>query len=433
MPQTPNLGIPYVQANQSAKETTINDAFLRIEQALSSSLAVNLAPGNATITLVDFQADFNFTLSGQTSSRDLIVPNIKKLFMVTNDGPFNAIVKTSSAGQTCTVQPAEKSLIWLDGNNNAQLIATNLAAISATNLLALTDTPDAYSGQAAKVLTVRSDETGVEFTTLSTGTYIPVSEKGAVNGVASLDGTGRVPSGQLPSYVDDVLEFANLAAFPGTGETAKLYVDMAQNKIYRWTGTIYVVIEGSPGTTDAVPEGATNLYFTADRVRSTVLTGLSTASSVVIAATDSVLQALGKLQAQISALPSVAAATVAEFRAATAGKYLTTDSVWGAGAEVPLTDDPTIAVDLATFINASVTLAGNRALGAPSNVKAGQTGHIRVIQDGTGSRTLSFATGYVFEGGVPPVMSTAANSIDLLMYKVLLSGSTLISALKAVS
>jgi hypothetical protein len=68
---------------------------------------------------------------------------------------------------------------------------------------------------------------------------------GAINGVASLDGTGRVPSTQLPSYVDDVLEFANLAAFPVTGETGKIYVALDTNLTYRWSGTAYVNIAPS--------------------------------------------------------------------------------------------------------------------------------------------------------------------------------------------
>lgn len=53
---------------------------------------------------------------------------------------------------------------------------------------------------------------------------------------------GKVPAAQLPSYVDDVLEYANLAAFPATGETGKIYVALDTNKIYRWSGSAYVVI-----------------------------------------------------------------------------------------------------------------------------------------------------------------------------------------------
>lgn len=70
------------------------------------------------------------------------------------------------------------------------------------------------------------------------------SEKGQANGYASLDGTGKVPSAQLPSYVDDVLEVANFAALPGTGESGKIYVTIDNSKQYRWSGSAYVVFNG---------------------------------------------------------------------------------------------------------------------------------------------------------------------------------------------
>ena len=87
-------------------------------------------------------------------------------------------------------------------------------------------------------------------------------QKGVANGLATLDAGGLVPAAQLPSFVDDVLEFANLAAFPATGETGKIYVALDTNITYRWSGSAYVVISASPGTTDDVPEGSVNLYFT---------------------------------------------------------------------------------------------------------------------------------------------------------------------------
>jgi len=75
--------------------------------------------------------------------------------------------------------------------------------------------------------------------------HIPLSLKGANNGVAELDNSGLVPAAQLPAYVDDVLEFANLAAFPGTGETGKIYIALDTNLTYRWSGSIYVEISAS--------------------------------------------------------------------------------------------------------------------------------------------------------------------------------------------
>lgn len=74
---------------------------------------------------------------------------------------------------------------------------------------------------------------------------IDISVKGTANGVAELDENGKVPSAQLPSYVDDVLEYSSISAFPATGETGKIYVALDTNKTYRWGGTEYVEISES--------------------------------------------------------------------------------------------------------------------------------------------------------------------------------------------
>lgn len=96
------------------------------------------------------------------------------------------------------------------------------------------------------------------------------ANKGVAGGYASLDGAGKVPSSQLPSFVDDVVEAASLASFPGSGETGKIYVALDTNKTYRWSGSTYVEISASPGSTDAVTEGSTNLYFTNARARTAI-------------------------------------------------------------------------------------------------------------------------------------------------------------------
>ena len=71
------------------------------------------------------------------------------------------------------------------------------------------------------------------------------SVKGAAGGLAELDESGKVPAAQLPSYVDDVLEFDSQAAFPETGETGKIYVAKDTNKTYRWSGSGYTEISAS--------------------------------------------------------------------------------------------------------------------------------------------------------------------------------------------
>ena len=77
--------------------------------------------------------------------------------------------------------------------------------------------------------------------------YTPedVSKKGKAGGYASLGDDGKVPSSQLPSYVDDVLEFSSKSNFPNPGEKGKIYVDLATENIYRWSGSTYTEISPS--------------------------------------------------------------------------------------------------------------------------------------------------------------------------------------------
>lgn len=74
---------------------------------------------------------------------------------------------------------------------------------------------------------------------------IATTAKGAANGVAELDSTGKVPSSQLPSFVDDVLEYDKQSSFPTTGEAGKIYIAQDTNKTYRWSGSAYVEISAS--------------------------------------------------------------------------------------------------------------------------------------------------------------------------------------------
>lgn len=74
---------------------------------------------------------------------------------------------------------------------------------------------------------------------------IASSLKGTASGVAELDANGKVPSSQLPSFVDDILEYSTVQDFPATGESGKLYVATTTNKTYRWSGSGYVEVSES--------------------------------------------------------------------------------------------------------------------------------------------------------------------------------------------
>jgi hypothetical protein len=87
----------------------------------------------------------------------------------------------------------------------------------------------------------------LEMPVKNAGTYTIATTDliGTANGLAELDSNGKVPSSQLPSFVDDVEEYANLAAFPVTGESGKIYLALDTNLTYRWGGSTYVEISPS--------------------------------------------------------------------------------------------------------------------------------------------------------------------------------------------
>ncbi len=191
-------------------------------------------------------------------------------------------------------------------------------------------------------ITISDLKTMLALNNVTNVAQLAASLKGAVNGVAELDSNGKVPSTQLPSYVDDVLEYADFASLPVTGETSKIYITLDTNKTYRWGGSAYIVISetlalgetsstayrGDRGKTAYdhsqqahAPAGATinatdaslrdrsthtgtqassTISDFTSTVRSTVLTGLSLVTNAAVTAADSVLVAIGKLQKQIT-------------------------------------------------------------------------------------------------------------------------------------
>lgn len=91
----------------------------------------------------------------------------------------------------------------------------------------------------------------------------------------------KVPTNQLPSYVDDVLEFDTREAFPATWEKGKIYIAINDDSQWRWTGTTYKKMVSSPWSTDAIPEGSQNLYFTEARAKGAVQSELNGKADLV--------------------------------------------------------------------------------------------------------------------------------------------------------
>ncbi len=217
------------------------------------------------------------TLSQDTSGNAATATKLitQRSISITGDGTWNVnfdgTVNVSNAftladtgvvvGQYTKLTVDSKGRV-LAGTNLVESDIPNLSGSKIVSGISVDTTGNAAT--ATKLTTPRSIN-GVAFdgtsniviNAVDTTDRIAVTEKGVANGVATLDSNGLIPSNQLPSYVDDIQEFANLAALPLAGESGKIYVTLDNNKIYRWSGTVYIEVSPTSGTSDAATRLAT--------------------------------------------------------------------------------------------------------------------------------------------------------------------------------
>ena len=193
------------------------------------------------------------------------------------------------------------------------------------------------------------------------------SEMGVANGVATLDADGKVPAAQLPSYVDDVLEFDKKASFPATGEADKIYVAKDTNLTYRWSGTAYVEISVSL----ALGETSSTAYA-GDKGKA--LATRVTAAEDNITAND---QDITELQNRAKALEDGTSAAGKATKLATARKISLTGDATG-NTTFDGTADKSIAVTLA---NSGVTAGTYSAVSV--DAKGRVTAGSQIVEWGT--------------------------------------------------
>lgn len=140
-----------------------------------------------------------------------------------------------TAGETTYVftMPAATTNADTVDNKHASDFATATQGTNSDNHIANTSNPHSVTKSQVGLGNVTNDA------------QVKRTEMGVASGVATLDTNGKVPTSQLPSYVDDVLEYASKTAFPTTGETGKIYVATDTNLTYRWGGSAYVEISPS--------------------------------------------------------------------------------------------------------------------------------------------------------------------------------------------
>lgn len=132
---------------------------------------------------------------------------------------------------------------------------------------------------AADTLLIKDSTTGdimrLPFSTLSDAIKAAIG-----NSFATLV-DGKVPASQLPSYVDDVLEYANFAGFPNPGESGKIYIAIDTNKTYRWGGSAYVDISSLSGSIVRTANGVVANVASSTDVLLTALPNLPIATYLV--------------------------------------------------------------------------------------------------------------------------------------------------------
>ena len=251
---------------------------------------------------------------------------------------------------------------------------------------------------------------------------VAVADVGVANGVASLGSDGKVPSAQLPAYVDQIVEVANFAALPVTGTSGVIYITLDTNKEYRWGGTVYVELVSSPGSTDAVPEGSVNLYFTTARATAAAPVQSVAGKTGVVTLVAADVSGLATVATSGDyndltnkpVIPTVVSAftndagyqTAAQVTTAIAGKANTTDlaPVAFSGAYADLSGKPTIPT-VPTNVSAFTNDAGYLTA-----VPVASTTVVGGVKQGAGVLIAGDGTLSVSGSVVDPVTSTNTTS-----------------------
>ena len=177
--------------------------------------------------------------------------------------------------------------------------------------------------------------------------------------------SGTISSGLLPSYVDDVLSYTNLAGFPGTGETGKIYVDETTNKVYRWSGSVYVEISSSATAGEALKLSTPRtITTTGDAGYSVSFDGSANVTSAITLATvNSNVGSFGSA----SSIPAITVNAKGQVTAVSTNsignELIAIQSLSDTPGFLKKTGDGTYSIDINSYLSlAGGTITGNLAV-----------------------------------------------------------------------
>ena len=411
----------------STANTALANAATAISTANSAVSTANTASTNASSAVTTANAASS-AASSAVSTANTASTNASNAVTTANTANTTANNATTTANTANS--KADQAIAAVSNSINFQLKA-NVAAIPASpanetyievqdstgleSFTPLAGKPAGFVGDSGLTVRLRYTTAGATWNWLnyysnnSETRYLKLSG-GTLTGNITLAGA---PSSNLhpatKAYVDGYVgsingDIASLSSTKLDSTTAaSTYQTLSGMSSYLTTsaaGTTYAPLASPTFTgTVTIPAGASiSGYLTSATAASTYQTQAGMSSYVATSAIGSTVQAYDANTAKLNVVQAYSKAQ--------------------RGTPVTLTDSATVATDLSLANNFEVTLGGNRTLGAPTNVVAGQSGVIRVVQDATGSRTLAYNSVFKFPGGTAPTLTTTANAVDLLAYHV---------------
>lgn len=405
--------------------------------ANATTIQMNAAPANGVVVRIyrrtsndDLKAVF---FAGSAIRAQDLNDNFTQNLYVTQESEANATDAIVAAQAAAASSAAASSA--------AQAAATDASAAQADAAAALSSASSAVSTANSAVTTANSaSSTATQAETTANAALTAVSAALAYEIIANVSAIPSNPANNKAVEITDstgIEGFTPLSGLPGgfVGDAA-LYVRIvyssgASSWIYqsygpndpesRYLSTADVVNSvsststGSPAAAAAVKTAydlASAAQTSASQGVSDAATALSTANAAQTTADAALPKAGGTMTGTITFANGQ---TIQGYALLTATQTFTAAQRGAVGA---LTSGATVAVNLATSNNFSLTLTTNATLDAPTNVVAGQSGAIVITQDGSGSRTLAYNTVYKFPGGTVPTLSTAGGSVDVLAYYV---------------